>query len=113
MPFVEWAAFGTLGLYNLNIIRKHGLQVADNVYGLSRTGDIDERSLINMVGRAAGPLIEIFFHPDTGSESGRKELAALTSATAREHLAALHIALTGYTYLSAKVIATDCLTEGS
>ncbi len=112
MPFVEWATFGTLGAYNYRTIRRHGLHVADSVYGLSRTGDIDENYLLQIMERAEGPVTEIFFHPDSSVEAGRRELAALTSGKVKDRLSALGIVLAGYRDLGAKAADADFIWEG-
>jgi hopanoid biosynthesis associated protein HpnK len=95
MPFLEWATFGALGPCNMRIIRRHHMNAAGRVYGLSRTGDIDEQYLLDILDRAA-PNAEIFFHPDVGTDAGRRELTALTAPAVRQRLAALDISLTGY-----------------
>jgi hypothetical protein len=110
MPFLEWAAFGALGPRNLRTIRKYRMHVACRVYGLSRTGHIDERYLLHILDRAAAPSAEIFFHPDAGTEAGRRELAALTAPAVRQRLAALNISLTGYAAFAG---AGEFLWEGS
>jgi hopanoid biosynthesis associated protein HpnK len=110
MPFLEWAAFGALGPCNMRIIRRNRMSVAGHVYGLSRTGGIDEQYLLDILDRAAAPNTEIFFHPDAGTEAGRRELAALTAPAVRHRLAALDISLTGYGVLSG---AGEFVWEGS
>ncbi len=112
MPFVEWATFGTLGAYNYRAIRRHGLHVADRVYGLSRTGAVDEKYLMGIVERAVGPVTEIFFHPDVSAETGRRELEALTSPRVKERLSALGVILTGYRDVAAKISDGDLAWEG-
>lgn len=101
-PFVEWAVFGLLGVYNIRKARKYGLRVACHVYGLSRTGSIDEKYLLDILKRANGSLNEIFVHPDIATECGRQELDALTSTKVRNQLASLGISLVGYRELSKK-----------
>jgi hopanoid biosynthesis associated protein HpnK len=98
MPFLEWATFGVLGPCNMRIIGRHRMNVAGRVYGLCRTGDIDEQYLLDILDRAA-PYAEIFFHPDAGTDAGRRELAALTAPAVRQRLTALNISLTGYAAL--------------
>jgi hopanoid biosynthesis associated protein HpnK len=110
MPFLEWATFGVLGPCNLRTIRRYRMHVACRVYGLSRTGDIDEQYLLHILDRAAAPGAEIFFHPDAGTEAGRRELAALTAPAVRQRLDALNISLTGY---GAFAGAGEFLWEGS
>jgi hopanoid biosynthesis associated protein HpnK len=96
MPFLEWATFGALAPYNRRIIRKYRMSVAGRVFGLSRTGSIDEQYLLAILERAAAGDAEIFFHPDASTEAGRRELAALTAPAVRQRLISLGISLTGY-----------------
>jgi hopanoid biosynthesis associated protein HpnK len=113
MPFLEWATFGALGPCNMRIIRRHRMSVAGRVYGLSRSGDIDEKYLLNILDRMAGPYAEIFFHPDAETEAGKRELAALTAPEVRRRLASLDISLTGYKDLSVRGVGAEFLWEGS
>jgi hopanoid biosynthesis associated protein HpnK len=107
IPFVEWAAFRLLGLYNIRKVRRYGLCVSCHVYGLSRTGSIDEKYLLDIVKRADGSFNEIFTHPDIATDCGRKELEALTSTRVRNQLACLGISLVGYKELSEMAMALD------
>jgi predicted glycoside hydrolase/deacetylase ChbG (UPF0249 family) len=59
-PFVEWVVFRLLRVYNIRKARKYGLRVACYVYGLSRTGSINEKYLLDVLNRANGSLNEIF-----------------------------------------------------
>ena len=52
-------------------IRAHGLQALPRVYGLSRTGQLDEQYLFDLFTQS-GNHMEIFSHPDIATESGRK-----------------------------------------
>ncbi len=112
MPFVEWATFGTLGAYNYRAIRRHGLRAADQVYGLSRTGDVDEEYLMGIIEHAVGSVSEIFFHPDISTGSGRREVEALTSPRVKERLSTLGVILAGYRDLAEKINCADILWEG-
>ncbi len=100
MPFLEWAVFGPLGAYDSREACRLGVSVPDHVYGLSRTGSVDEEYLISILKTAAGPVDEIFTHPDTSTAAGRTELRALTSNTVRERLASLGVTSAGYGELS-------------
>jgi hopanoid biosynthesis associated protein HpnK len=99
LPFVEWAALRILRMCNASKIRSHGLQALPHVYGLSRTGRLDEQYLFDLFTQS-GNHMEIFSHPDIATESGRKELEALTSSAVRDRLKALGISVTGYRQLS-------------
>jgi len=100
MAFVEWAVFGMLRKRHERVARKYGLSVARHVYGLSRTGEIDEEYLLNLFDHAGISLDEIFTHPDMSTQAGMRELKALTSPRVRDQLAFLGITLAGYGELS-------------
>ena len=100
MAFVEWAVFGMLRKRHESLARKYELSVARHVYGLSRTGEIDEEYLLNIFDHAGIALDEIFTHPDMSTQSGMRELKALISTRVRDRLAFLGIALAGYGELS-------------
>lgn len=112
MPFIEWAVFGILGIYNLRIARKYGLRITRHVYGLSLTGSIDEKFLLDILNRSSGSLNEIFTHPDMSTESGRHELEALISSNVRNHLDSLGIEPVGYRELSEMAISFESVWEG-
>lgn len=92
----EWALFEALDRINRPTAARHGLRTADRVHGLSRTGRIDEAYLIGLMPRIAGGWNELFVHPDAGTEAGRRELQAVTSARVREAIEKLGIVLAGY-----------------
>ncbi len=101
MPFVEWAVFRMLRIKNQRTASKYGLHCATRVYGLSRTGDLDEQYLhallVGIAGQAEDDyVIEIFSHPDSASESGMRELQALTSADIVARLQSLGVRCVGY-----------------
>ena len=107
MPFVEWAVFRILKMTHERTARDHGLHVADAVYGLSRSGQVDQQYLFHAVTRPAG-CIEIFTHPETASKAGRRELDALTSAVVQDKLSSQGIALVGY-----RDIRTGAVTQAA
>jgi len=97
MPFIEWAIFGILGKHNNRTARKYKMKSAAHVYGLSRTGNADERYFMNILRSCCkGGPSEIFSHPDTATECGRKELAALISPEVRGLIKELQISPAGY-----------------
>ena len=104
-PFVEWAVFRILRLYNGAQIRLHGLQALP-LYGLSRTGRVDEKYLFDLFTRSDDHM-EILLHPDIATESGRRELDALISGAVRDKLKALGINVTGYRQLSPEDLSLD------
>lgn len=112
MPFIEYVIFGIIGIYNLRSARKYGLRVASHVYGLSRTGNLDEKFFIHILNRTSGTLNEIFAHPDIATDAGRQELAALTSTRVRGRLVSLGIELVGYMELSGKGMAPCSVYRG-
>lgn len=92
----EWALFAALDRVNRPAATRYGLRAADRVHGLSRTGRIDEAYLIGLMPRIAAGWNELFVHPDTGTEAGRRELQAVTSVRVGEAIEKLGIVLTGY-----------------
>ena len=89
----EWAVFDMLGRLNRRTARRHGLGTPDRVYGLSRTGRIDEAYILELLGRLRPGWNELFVHPDLDTEQGRRELEAVTSRRVRGRIADLGIAL--------------------
>lgn len=100
MPFIEWTVFGIVGMLNKRIARKYGLRTACHVYGLSRTGGIDEEYLLGVLSHIEGIVNEFFTHPDISTKAGRQEMRALTSAKVRERVATLGITKANYKELS-------------
>jgi chitin disaccharide deacetylase len=100
MPFVEKAVFGMLKASSMKTAEKYGLRCARNVYGLSRSGGLDESyllSLIELMADSQGPFVkEIFCHPDTATGAGLKELGALKSRTVLAKLDSFSIKRIGY-----------------
>jgi hypothetical protein len=100
MPFVEWAVFGVLQKLNRRTAKKYGLRCATKVYGLSATGDMDEKRVVRLLDRIANDkssfMNELFFHPDLATESGLKELLLLKSQKLRSKLDSLCIKRIGY-----------------
>ena len=92
----EWALFGALGAINSRTASRHGLAAAPRVHGLSRTGRLDEAYLMDLLPRLEPGLNELFVHPDRDTESGRRELAAVTSQRVRGLAARLGIELVSY-----------------
>lgn len=116
LPLLEWAVFGILGFSHKKKIRLQGLQTADYVYGLSRTGHLDEAYLLKMVDAFKGAgsdggnprdnvqVMEIFSHPDSGTAAGRRELQALTSRVVRDRMTLYGMTLAGYRELSGGIV---------
>ncbi len=95
LPLIEWTVFRTLAGFHIRTARRYGLNTADRVYGLARTGGLDEDLLLEML-NARGEVMEIFAHPDTATPAGRRELDALIATSVRAKIASLGIVLTGY-----------------
>ncbi len=112
MSFAEWATFGVLKARNLGIAGRYGLESACRAYGISRTGDIDAHYLLRVLERMRGPLNELFTHPDNRTESGRRELEALTSVEVRNRLASLGVELVGYRELSERRAGLRSVCQG-
>jgi hopanoid biosynthesis associated protein HpnK len=113
MPLIEWLVFGMLGLFHRDRARTLGLLSADRVYGLSRTGRLDEGSLLNMLERSGrDSVVEIFTHPDSITGTGRRELKALKSLVVRERIRERGIVLAGYGELPGGLRRQDAIGEG-
>ncbi len=105
MPFIEWAVFRMLRINNMRTAEEYGLHCATQVYGLSRTGNIDEQYLLAVLSKIADPtkdnyIYEIFTHPDLSSETGISELQALTSMAVSDRLESLGMRCVGYKEIS-------------
>ncbi len=96
---LSWFAFGLLRLRGRRRASAAGLRWADRVYGLCRTGRIDERYLEALLPRMRGSINELYTHPDQGTPEGRIELAALLSGRVMEGARAAGISLSSYRQL--------------
>ena len=122
MPFIEWAVFRVLRIKNMRTAAEYGLHCATQVYGLSRTGNIDEKYLLAVLNRIAGMtkvnymkdnhVYEIFAHPDLASIPGLRELRALTSVAVSDRLESLGMRRTGYKEISPNNKIYASATEG-
>ncbi|NPV65994.1 MAG: hopanoid biosynthesis-associated protein HpnK [Anaerolineae bacterium] len=68
----------------------------DGVFGLLRTGTIDETYLIRLLQRLPEGCFELYLHPRLDTMQGRRELAALCSTRVRQVIAERRIVLTTY-----------------
>ena len=105
MPFIEWAVFRVLWTCNMRTAEEYGLHCATQVYGLSRTGHIDEQYLLAVLNNIATQtkdhhINEIFTHPDLASAAGLGELQALMSPVVSNRLESLGIRCIGYQEIS-------------
>jgi hopanoid biosynthesis associated protein HpnK len=100
MPLLEWAVFGLLGALHKKKAGRLGVYSPEHVFGLSKTGSVDEGYLLRVVEQVSGPVDEVFAHPDASNEEGRRELGAFTSSAVRERVASLGITLAGYRELT-------------
>ncbi|MGO9611600.1 MAG: ChbG/HpnK family deacetylase [Dissulfurispiraceae bacterium] len=99
-PLLEWSVFGMLSAYNRAVARSYGLLIARRTYGLSATGSLNEKRLLQILDRLVISVNELFSHPDMSTEAGMRELGALTSIRVRERLASLGVDLASYRELS-------------
>lgn len=111
MPFIEWVVFRMLSAYNLKTAWRYGINVAYRCFGLSWTGSIDEKCFIDLLDYAKGPIDEIFVHPDNSTDSGRRELEALTSTDVRNKVYSC-TDLVGYRELSGEGIVFGSVLGG-
>ncbi len=105
------AAVGGMLLAPWLLLMKHRLRVAgifhnDCVFGIAKSGSMDERQLLTILARLPRGVTEIYLHPATISGSAvaptmrayrhTDELAALLSPRVHEAIAALHVRRGGY-----------------
>jgi hopanoid biosynthesis associated protein HpnK len=102
----ESAVFCALAQWAEPRLRAAGIQYADVVHGLHQTGAIDEKYLVNVLGRLETGSAELYCHPGAvpdaeakrsrpGSRQAR-ELAALCSRRVRESVYQHGITLSNY-----------------
>jgi hopanoid biosynthesis associated protein HpnK len=111
MPFLEWAVFGLIGRQYKRKADRQAVYSAKRVFGLSRTGSVDEEYILQVLDRVRGPVDEMFAHPDMSTESGRAELGALTSPAVRRRAASYGITVAGYGELKGARAACNSLWE--
>ena len=111
MPFLEWAVFGLLRAFHKKKAGRIGLYSPGHVFGLSRTGSIDEGYLLRVLERVSGPVDEFFAHPDVSNEEGRRDLGAFTSQAVRERIASLGLTVAGYRELAGTQATFSSLWE--
>lgn len=71
MARLSWhAAFGGLRHAALRRLRRSPLAVAQRVYGLMQTGDMNERYTTMLLNHLQGESAEVYFHPTAGSRQG-------------------------------------------
>ena len=98
-PFMKWAAFSVLRLFNMAKVRANGLLTLRYAYGLSQEGQIDEQYLLDVAARS-GHIVEICTRPDIATEAGRRELEALMSRAVRNKFTSCGLVIAGYHELS-------------
>jgi hypothetical protein len=99
---LSWCAFGLLRRRGRRRAAAAGLRAADRVYGLYRTGAIDEGYLAGLLPRMRGSIIELFTHPTLETAAGRNELAALLSRRVAESAGAAGISISSYRDLAGR-----------
>ena len=104
--FPLWFVMGLLGRWNLRKALRCGMRAVDNVYGLSGTGGMYEKKVLEILPHIRGGTSEIYLHPDLGSWPGREELKALTSWKVRSRLRAMGLQPVGFRELGE---ALSCL----
>jgi hopanoid biosynthesis associated protein HpnK len=96
-----WLVFRLLTGRCLRVAQRLGIGVADNVYGLSGTGKVDEGYLLALLPYVRGAVSEIYLHPDMASRGGLAEAEAATSSRVAEKLKLLGLVPVGFGGLSA------------
>lgn len=97
--------FGGLHAYGKRLLKSHGIQFAERVYGLLQTGRMTEDYLLELIPRIQANLVEIYSHPALslpGEPSnsplglGTEEMEALLSERVRLLLQQSGFKLTNY-----------------
>lgn len=104
---VTWCAFGLLRMRGRRRAIGAGLRAADRVYGLYRTGSIDEGYLEALLPRMRGSINELFTHPSLETAGGRNELAALLSRRVEECARSSGILLSNYRDLAGEALPPE------
>lgn len=86
--------FGGLRRYGAALLKAHGINFAERVYGLLQTGNITEEYLLGLIPQIQADFVEIYAHPSV--KTGAVELAALLSEQVREALDVNGFELTNY-----------------
>jgi hypothetical protein len=101
MPYIEWAVFRLLKKRNIQAAEMNGLSYARHVFGLSGTGHLDEKYILELLEiiELSDPfqISEIFGHPDISTDRGLRELEAFKSKKIALRLDSLSIKRIGYT----------------
>jgi predicted glycoside hydrolase/deacetylase ChbG (UPF0249 family) len=78
------AIFWLLAAHHRRALRRLGFAFApDRVYGLRATGRLDLQEWLRILPRMRGSAVEIYTHPDEGTEEGRLQLEALCAPELR------------------------------
>lgn len=102
---VGWAIiFGLLCRLAAQRLRRHRLAFTERVYGLARTGRMEEGYVVEVLRRLRVPSAEIYFHPSTvtqGEEFGPNpvDLATLLSPAVRRVIMEHHLRPSTYATL--------------
>jgi hopanoid biosynthesis associated protein HpnK len=100
-----WWIFKRLGSYQARMLRRHGINFADRVYGLLSSGEINERYLLELIPKMVGNVVELYCHPSLDVEggdlngppgSGPEELKAMVSDAVREMFARYNFRVTNF-----------------
>ncbi|MBW4561899.1 MAG: hopanoid biosynthesis-associated protein HpnK [Mojavia pulchra JT2-VF2] len=101
-----WAGvFGRLRRYGEGLLKAHGINFAERVYGLLQTSSMTEEYLLGLIPQIQADLVEIYSHPavinpeeplNGPSGSGAAELSALLSDKVRNAIVQSGFELTNY-----------------
>jgi hopanoid biosynthesis associated protein HpnK len=90
-------------------LRRLGCAFApDRVYGLRATGRLDLQEWLRILPRMRGSAVEVYTHPDEGTEEGRLQLEALCAPELRSAVEAA-----GYRLVSSREYAAGALRGAS
>jgi hypothetical protein len=81
---VVCAIFGLLARRGREGARRARVGATDRVYGLRASGRLSAEEILWLLPRITAPNVELYGHPDLGTEQGRREASAFRSPAVRE-----------------------------
>jgi hopanoid biosynthesis associated protein HpnK len=92
--FIAWA-FGALARRGRRVLTRGEGRGPDQVAGLRASGRMDRAEWLRLLGRLDADTVEVYTHPDTSTDIGRRELDALCAPEIRDAVARAGYSLVG------------------
>lgn len=92
--FIAWA-FQLLARRARRVLARGEARGPDRVFGLRATGRMDLEEWQHLLAKLDGGTVEVYTHPDTSTDAGRRELDALCSSEVRDAVARAGFSLVG------------------